>query len=648
MKNRGQFGFRLVSGAAIILAGAFSLFAQKDYPISAIQGSGDMSQRVGEHVRVTGIVTARLRNGFFVQTPDAQNDSDPLTSEALFVFTRTEPEGEAAVGNLVSVSGIVDEFRPPSAPKSLPITQIRMQKDRDRIQVVSKDNELPKPVVLALADFASNRINQLEKYENMRVTAPEVTVVSPTDGRVDNKNNKSESNGVFYGVLKGQEKPYREPGYSMYEYLFLSDKEKDELKKKVPKLALFDANPQRLRIESAAQLGAQAINVPANIEMKNVTGVMYYGFQCYSILIDVTTRPSVANYPKPINMPPLGERQFSVATMNLENLFDDVDDPDMREEIVTSEAFNARLKKISMAVRIVMQSPDVIGVTEVESLHGLKRLAEKINADTEAGSKPNPKYEAYLEKGNDGRGINVGFLVKSSRVKPIETKQFGKAEKYKNPDTGESNVLNDRVPMMLRASVADAKADQPFEFTVVVSHFKSFLGYDDPKQMANVRLKKRLQAEFLAKFVQDQQKADPKARIILVGDFNAYQFNDGVVDVMGTIKGKPASKDEVLNPSEDLVEPDMINLVDVIAAGERYSYIYDGNRQVLDHVLVTQSLMPLVRGFGFARVNADFPESFRSEDSRAERFSDHDPAVAYFNLAARVEAKSAPTPTATP
>jgi len=108
--------------------------------------------------------------------------------------------------------------------------------------------------------------------------------------------------------------------------------------------------------------------------------------------------------------------------------------------------------------------------------------------------------------------------------------------------------------------------------------------------------------------------------------------------------GKPAAKDEVLNSSDDGVEPDMINLVDLIAAEQRYSYRFDGNGQVLDHVLITQSLMSYVHGFGYARVNADFPESFRVDDTRAERYSDHDAAVAYFNLD-EAPPKAAPTPT---
>ena len=78
---------------------------------------------------------------------------------------------------------------------------------------------------------------------------------------------------------------------------------------------------------------------------------------------------------------------------------------------------------------------------------------------------------------------------------------------------------------------------------------------------------------------QTNEKSERKYN--LLGDFNAYQFNDGIMDVIGTITGKPAGKDEVMNPSEDLVNPDMIDLVNLIKPDQQYSYSFDGNAQVL-------------------------------------------------------------------
>ena len=635
-----NFKFRNMKKILSVLFFSFLLFtsdvlAQKDRAISEVQGEKNASAFVGQSVRLTGIVTARIKSGFFLQTPDDKTDGNPNTSEGIYVFTKTEPTGEAAVGNLVSVTGTVEEFRPKQEPMSLPITELSMFKDRDTIKVVSKSNPLPKPIVLTINDFNKNLLDALEKYEGMRVQADELTTVSGTGGRVDDKTAASQSNGVFYAVLKGVPRPFREPGIELYDYVLLNDKDKEKMRKDFPKIPIFDDNPERIRIESAAQLGAQTIDTTAYATIKNLIGVLHYAYRAFAILPDVDSKHTISGAIAAKALPLPNDRQFAVAGMNLENFFDDQDDPAIKEDIVTSEAFQRRLKKISMAIRNVLRAPDVVGIVEAENLAALKRLAEKINADAVAANQPNPNYEAYLIDGNDGRGIDSGFLVKSTRVKVLEVKQFGKEDKFKNPE-GKEDVLNDRPPLLMRASIDDAKAGKPFEFTVIVNHLKSFLGVDDPKDGgARVRLKRRLQAEFLAKTVQERQTANPNERIILLGDFNAYQFNDGIGDTIGTIKGTPAPKDAVMNYSEDLVNPDMTNLVDLIKADQKYSYSFDGNAQVLDHIIVSEAMKKHIAGFGYGRMNADFPESYRNDDSRVERYSDHDAAIAYFSFDAK-------------
>ena len=606
--------------------------AQKDRTIAEVQGEKNSSPFVDDSVRLTGIVTARLKTGFFLQSPDDKTDGNQATSEGIYVFTKSEPTGEAAIGNLISVTGTVEEFRPKQEPMSLPITELSMFKDRDTIKVISKANPLPKPVVLTAADFSKGLIDALEKYEGMRVQTDELTVVAPTGGRVDDKTAGSVSNGVFYAVLKGTPRPFREPGLELYDYVLLNDKDKEKMKAAYPKIPIFDNNSERIRIESAAQPGAQTVDATAFSTIKNLTGVLHYAYRAYAILPDVDSKHTVSGAVKAMPLPAPGDRQFSIAGTNLENLFDDEDDPEIKEDIVTREAFQKRLKKISSAIRDYMKTPDVVGVIETENLAVLKKLAEKINADAVSASQPNPKYEAYLIDGNDGRGIDSGYLVKSARVKVIEVKQLGKDDKFKNPK-GDEDVLNDRPPLMLRAWIDDAKTGKPFEFTAIVNHLKSFLGVNDPKDGGErVRLKRRLQAEFLAKIVQERQTANPNERIVLLGDFNAYQFNDGIGDTIGTIKGTPAPKESVMNFSEDLVNPDMTNLVDLIKAEQRYSYSFDGNAQVLDHILVSAAMKKHIGGFGYARLNADFPETFRNDDTRVERFSDHDAAIAYFTF----------------
>ena len=607
--------------------------AQKDRAISEVQGDKNVSPFENQAVRLTGIVTARTKTGFFLQTPDDKTDNNPATSEGIFVYTKSEPTDEAAIGNLIVVTGTVNEFRPKAEPASLPITELSMFKDKDTIKVVSKGNPLPKPVTLTVADFASNKLDQLEKYEGMRVSAETLTVVGPTKGRVDGKTETATSDGVFYGVLKGIPRPFREPGMDAYEISFASDKEKERIKKDFPKMPIFDSNPETIRIDSAGQLGAQKINVTSKAEIKNLVGVLNYGYQKYTILPDADGKFAISNLVKANPLPLPSERQFAIAGMNLENFFDDEDDPKIKEDVLTPEAFQNRLKKVSMAIRDYLRFPDVIGTIEVENINALKKLADKINSDAVAANQTNPKYEPYLVEGNDERGIDVGFLVKSSRVNVVEVKQLAKDEKFKNPDTKDDDFIFDRPPLMLQATINDAKTGKSFAFTAIVNHLKSFLGIDDPKDDgARVRLKRKLQAEFLAKFVQERQKANPNEPILLLGDFNAYQFNDGIGDIIGVIKGTPASRDEVLMASDDLVNPDLTDLVELIKPDQRYSYSYDGNAQDIDHMIANDAMKKHLAGYGFAHLNADFPEIYRNDANRVERFSDHDAAIAYFNL----------------
>ena len=185
---------------------------------------------------------------------------------------------------------------------------------------------------------------------------------------------------------------------------------------------------------------------------------------------------------------------------------------------------------------------------------------------------------------------------------------------------------------MLELAINDVKTGQPFAFTIINNHLKSFRGVDDPKDGQNVRTKKRLQAEFLAKWVNERQKANPSERILLVGDFNAFPFNDGLVDQIGTIIGKPAPKDAVIESSPDLVETDLIDLVNLIKVDQQYSYTFDGNAQVLDHFIANLPMRRHLAGFGYLRINADYPQILRGVGDRPERFSDHDVAVGYFTL----------------
>ena len=166
--------------------------------------------------------------------------------------------------------------------------------------------------------------------------------------------------------------------------------------------------------------------------------------------------------------------------------------------------------------------------------------------------------------------------------------------------------------------------------TVIVNHLRSLSGIDDPVDGVRVRAKRAAQAEFLAQLIQDHQAAGE--RVISVGDYNSTQFSDGYVDVIGTVLGTPAPFDQVLFATSALVNPTLTDLVDTVAPDQKYSYVFNGNAQELDHILVTGNLLPSLNGLFYGRNNADFPESYRNDANRPERFSDHDIPVGFFQM----------------
>ncbi len=589
--------------------------------IHEIQGAGTASPHVGELVGTSGIVTGHKLNGFFIQTPGA-GDGDAGTSEGIFVFTSSAPPPAAAVGNSVRVVGLVEEFVPSQDADSPPTTEIS---GPPVVSLLSTGNDLPDPITLTAADTdPAGSIEQLERFEGMRVHVASLTAVSPTQGSVDEPNATSTTNGVFYGVITGVARPFREPGIQVPDPL------PPDSPCCVPR---FDGNPERLRVDSDGQPGAVPLELTTGALVTGLTGPFDYAFRTYTILPDPppASPPSVSGNISAVPVRAPAADEFTVASFNLERFFDTVNDPSIGEPVLTAAALDNRLTKASLAIRSVLRAPDVIGVQEAENLSTLQTLAARVNSDAVAAGQPDPNYQADLVEGNDVGGIDVGLLVKGPpRVNVIAVTQEGKDATFINPETSLPETLNDRPPLVLRATI-QPPSGSPAPVTVIVNHLRSLSGIDDPVDGNRVRTKRRAQAEFLADLIQARQLADPHEKTVSVGDYNAFPFSDGYVDSIGTIKGTPTPTDQVVLASEDLVHPDLVDLVDLLPPPQRYSFSFDGNAQVLDHVIVTQNLLPAFRGLQYARNDADFPESFRNDPTRPERLSDHDMPVAYFS-----------------
>ncbi len=579
--------------------------------ISQIQGPGTTSPFVGHKVRTTGIVTARISSGFFLQDP--VGGADPLSSDGIFVFTSSTPPMSAAAGSLVQVNGTISEFRRSTVPHGPSVTEIISP----GVTVLSTGNALPVSRLITSVNLVpSGGIAQLERFEGMRVQFSSITVVAPTGGYLNEVNATATTDGYFYAVLSGTARPYREPGIQV-----------GDPDPAIPSAAIprFDGNPEVFGVDSDAQPGTVAVDVTSGAVIPTVMGVLHQDYGEYRVFPEATLLPtgSISATPVPAALP----SELKIASINLQRFYDTENDPSTSDAVLNSTGFNRRLNKSSLAVRNVLGLPDVLALMEMENATAVQALAAKINADAASAGLPNPGYQACLFEGNDVGGIDVGFLY-SARVALIDCTQIGLTATYVDPNTGAPAKLNDRPPLVLRGTVRAMGSDSAYPFTVVVNHLRSMNDIDDPAGGNRVRVKRSAQAEFAAALLQERQTENT----ISVGDFNAFQFNDGYADVMGTIKGSPAPADQVFVAGADLVEPDYTNLADTVSLAAGYSYSFAGTAQSLDHVLVNKSVLPRVSRFAVARVNADFPEVLRSEDTRPERVSDHDAPVVYISL----------------
>jgi hypothetical protein len=138
---------------------------------------------------------------------------------------------------------------------------------------------------------------------------------------------------------------------------------------------------------------------------------------------------------------------------------------------------------------------------------------------------------------------------------------------------------------------------------VIANHFNS-KGGDQPTHGRNqppVRsseVQRAKQATVLRGFVDQLLTADRNANIVVAGDLNDYPFSPAVQ----TLTAGGALKD----------------LIATVPEAERYSYVFEGQSQVLDHILASKA--PRGVDYDVVHINAEF----------ADQASDHDPQVIRF------------------
>lgn len=318
----------------------------------------------------------------------------------------------------------------------------------------------------------------------------------------------------------------------------------------------------------------------------------------------------VRNRARPVRV--AGPGEVTVATQNLWRLFNDRKDG--RETTVAdAKEYRGRLAKVSLYVRDVMRSPDILAVQEVENLAVLGEVADRIAQDG------GPRYSAWLEEGHDIGGIDSGFLV-SPRVEVKSVTPLMADMRFER----DNSFLFDRPPLWLQARVNGR------ELHAVAVHLRSMLGSKQGNKAERVREKRFAQAYELSRWIAAFQKKNPSAGLVILGDFNAYVGGDGDVDVIGQIMG--VSNDKPLRPVQDVVNPDLLNQLRRVPENERYSYVHDCHAQAIDHLLTNTVLDKWVKEVAFTRGNADATGKMAKKYGSPERTSDHDGLVMYLQV----------------
>ena len=568
--------------------------------IGRIQGRSHSSSLRGRRVTTTGVVTAVDSDGFYLRDP--AGDGDPDTSDGIFVYTRRKPEVKP--GDELRVGGVVSEYQPGGKDTgNLTITQLT----RPRVTRLSRGNRLPAPVVLgaggrvppdrivdndgfAVFDPGEDGIDFYETLEGMRVTVRDAVAVSPTNRRGE----------IF--VRAGGTSP---TGLSPRGALTI---------------AAGDFNPERIQIDDDRGLSpAPTPAVQVGDSLGDVTGVMSYGYGNYEIRFTRRFKPVRGRLAPETTRLATRDGYLTIASFNVLNL--DPNDSDRDRDVA-----DGRFDAVAAVIAGNLRSPDIVALQEVQDNDGSARTAVKaadktlrllVDRIAALGAVryrfiDHPFIGDDTSGGQPGGNIRVAFLYNPARVELVP----GSVATVTRPGDQRTNPRNPffagRLPL---AAAFRPLASSGETITVINNHFNSKRGssplfggvqpfterQDDPAVNSKVDQRRR-QARAVRDFVTRRLAARADARIVVLGDFNEFAF---------------------VSPLELLAGP-LHNLTDDLPANERYTYIFEGNAQSLDHILVSRALKASAE-VDIVHVAAEFAET-------PARASDHDPVLVRLRL----------------
>lgn len=570
--------------------------ASSDFRIHDVQGASHTSPLDNQQVSVPGIVTARASNGFYLQ--DWLPDANEATSEGIFVYTDSAPT--VSVGDRVTVSGRVAEFRAGGSDglDNLTTTEITAP----TVDVQSSGNALPAPIVVG----AGGRVPPTSVIDN------DATGSVETSGTFD-----TATDGIdFYESLEGMrvqiDNPVASgPTNSFGEISVLADNGSAATGRTARGGVIVqsgDFNPERIILDDVLA-NTPAVNVGAVAPV--AVGVMDYGFGNFKLL--VTAPPAFADggLVREVTAATTSLDRVTVASFNVENLSPN----------------DAATKFNSLASQIVtnLRAPDIVAVMEIQDNNGATNDAvvdasqtfQSLIAAIASAGGPTYGYRQIdpvddQDGGEPGGNIRVGFLFNSQRVSFIDRPGGTSSSATTVIDGAYGPQLSASPGRIQPTDSAFSASRKPLagEFLfngrklfVIANHFNSkggdqaLFGRFQPPQRSS-EAQRAAQANIVGQFVQALHQRDAGAKVVVLGDLNDFQFSDTL-----TI----------------LKQSGLVDLVEGLPENERYTYVYDGNSQALDHIMVSNTLaQSALPEYDVVHVNSEF----------ADQTSDHDPEVA--------------------
>lgn len=572
-----------------------------------IQGASFVSPQDAKAVtNVPGVVTTLRTSGskgFWLQDPTP--DTNPATSEGVFVYTSSAPT--VKVGDSVLVSGTVSDYyalssgETLSSTSSLSVTEIT----KPTVQVLASGVAVPAPLVIGpttvpdtyAPDLGGGNIESTpitptrsaldfyESVEGMRVEVDNARVVGPSNQ---------------YGEQYVTTKPTQAATYRGGAEL------------------LGENRTPSGRLEVATLNGnALGLDVGDQLTGATVGAIDWSTFGGYVLEAGTVGTPKHNNL-APVTAKAGTKKQLSIATYNVENL----------------APGDATSKYVALAKGVItnLATPDVVALEEIQDNTGATddgtvaadaTVTKLVNAIVAAGG---PHYD-YREidpvndkdGGQPGGNIRNVFLYNPARVTFVDrgaatvnrsttgtavTKSKGAAALTLSP--GRVDPTNP-VWNTSRKPLAGEFRFQGKPVIVVANHFDSKGGdqnadgrFQYPEQSSQVQ--RAGQALVVHDFVQKILAVQKKAKVVVVGDLNDYQFSSPLAVLRtGTADGTGKSV--------------LTDLITTLPVNQQYTYVYNGVSQVLDHILVS----PAVGGVTYqvVHVNAEY----------SAQTSDHDPQV---------------------